>query len=307
MPSSKEERPMYDAIVIGAGPAGLSGALILARCRRRVLVFDSGRYRNYAVGAMHGFLSRDGVPPAELRRIGREQLQPYGVEIRETTVTGARRSGNHFELTVADGERVTCRKLLLATGLVDQLPEVPGVGEMYGKSVHHCPYCDGWECRDQPIGIYARECSGIEMSLRLRTWTNDIILFTDGPAGISAEDAARLERNGIRVREEKIARLEGTNGMLERIAFVNGGGVERSALFLKTRQEQGSSIAKQLRCAVTAEHGVETAGKHEETHTKGVFVAGDSSKDVLLAIMAAAEGADAAFGINCELQEEDIL
>lgn len=298
---------MYDAIVIGAGPAGLSGALILARCRRRVLVFDSGRYRNYAVGAMHGFLSRDGVPPAELRRIGREQLQPYGVEIRETTVTGARRSGNHFELTVADGERVTCRKLLLATGLVDQLPEVPGVGEMYGKSVHHCPYCDGWECRDQPIGIYARECSGIEMSLRLRTWTNDIILFTDGPAGISAEDAARLERNGIRVREEKIARLEGTNGMLERITFVNGGGVERSALFLKTRQEQGSSIAKQLRCAVTAEHGVETAGKHEETHTKGVFVAGDSSKDVLLAIMAAAEGADAAFGINCELQEEDIL
>lgn len=298
---------MYDAIVIGAGPAGLSGALILARCRRSVLVFDSGRYRNYAAGAMHGFLSRDGIAPAELRRIGREQLQPYGVEIRETTVTGAHRVGRHFELTVAGGERVTCRKLLLATGLVDRLPDVPGVGEMYGKSVHHCPYCDGWEWRDQPIGVYARECSGVEMSLRLRTWTNDLILFTDGPSRIPAEDAARLERNGIKVREEKIARLEGTNGMLERIAFVGGGGVERGALFLKTKQDQGSSIAEQLRCEVTAEHGVETAGRHEETHTKGVFVAGDASKDVLLAIMAAAEGADAAFGINCELQEEDIL
>ncbi|WP_438025980.1 NAD(P)/FAD-dependent oxidoreductase [Sorangium sp. So ce233] len=306
MPTRKEDLPGYDVIVVGGGPAGLSAALILGRCRRRVLVCDSGQYRNYAAHEMHGFLSRDGIAPSELRRIGREQLQPYGVEIREVTVADVRREENRFEVTLEGGERLVCRKLLLATGLVDRLPELPGLAAMYGKSVHHCPYCEGWEVRDQPIGVYGQGCTGISMALNMKTWSDDVVLFTDGPASIPKAEARRLERHGVGVREERIARLEGRDGMLERVVFEDGSSVERRALFLKTTLEQGSDLAKKLRCKVTDAHGVETADKHEETTCEGVFVAGDASRDVLLAIMAAAEGADAAFGINCALQEEDL-
>ncbi|KYF67588.1 NAD(P)/FAD-dependent oxidoreductase [Sorangium cellulosum] len=306
MSTRKEDLPGYDVIIVGGGPAGLSAALILGRCRRRVLVCDSGRYRNHAAHEMHGFLSRDGIAPSELRRIGREQLQPYGVEIREVTVAEVRREDRRFELTLEGGERLVCRKLLLATGLVDRLPDLPGLAAMYGKSVHHCPYCEGWEVRDQPIGVYGQGCTGISLAVNMKTWSDDVVLFTDGPAGIQKAEAQRLERHGVGVREARIARLEGRDGMLERVVFEDGSAVERRALFLKTTLEQGSDLARKLRCKVTDARGVETADKHEETTCEGVFVAGDASKDVLLAIMAAAEGADAAFGINCALQEEDL-
>ncbi|WP_437675659.1 NAD(P)/FAD-dependent oxidoreductase [Sorangium sp. So ce131] len=306
MPPSRVDLLRYDVIIVGAGTAGLSAALILGRCRRRVLVCNSGRYRNDAAQIMHGFLSRDGIPPAELRRIGREQLAPYDVEIRDVTVVDVRAAARHFEVTLEGGERLACRKLLLATGLVDRLPEISGLPEMYGKSVHHCPYCDGWEARDRPIGVYGQGCTGVALALTMKTWSKDVVLFSDGPASLPEADAARLARHEIAVREERIARLEGKDGMLERVVFTDGSAVERSVLFVKTKQEQGSDLARKLRCKVTDERGVEPAYKHEETTVDGVFVAGDASKDVLLAIMAAAEGADAAFGINCALQEEDL-
>ncbi|WP_437589635.1 NAD(P)/FAD-dependent oxidoreductase [Sorangium sp. So ce1000] len=306
MSARDEDISGYDAIIVGGGPAGLSAALILGRCRRRVLVCDSGQYRNHAARGVHGFLSRDGIAPSELRRIAREQLAPYGVEIREAAVTDVRRGPGRFEVTLEGGERLRCRKLLLATGLVDRLPELPGLAAMYGKSVHHCPYCDGWEARDQPIGVYGQGCSGVSLAVNMKTWSDDVVLFTDGPASLSRSDADRLARHGIGVREERIARLEGRGGMLERVVLTDGSAVERRSLFLKAKQEQGADLAERLRCAVTEERGVETVAEHEETTREGVFVAGDASKEVLLAIVAAAEGAAAAFGINCALQEEDL-
>lgn len=307
MATQDEGLPRYDVIIVGAGPAGLSAALILGRCRRRVLVCDSGQYRNAAAQAMHGFLTRDGIAPSELRRIGREQLAPYGVELREVTVTGVRAGAQRFEVSLEGGERLVCRKLLLTTGLVDRLPELAGLREMYGKSVHHCPYCDGWEARDQPIGVYGQGSSGVQLALTMKTWSDDVILFTDGPALLGEAEEARLARHGVAVCQERIVRLEGEDGWLSRVVLADGSAVERRSLFLKTRQEQRADLAAQLRCAVTEERGVETAQKHEETTTAGVFVAVDASKDVLLAIVAAAEGANAAFGINGALQEEDLV
>lgn len=296
---------MRDVIIIGGGPAGLSAALVLGRCRRRVLLCDSGRYRNEATHAVHGFLTRDGTPPAELRQIAREQLKPYNVEILDMGVADARRDGSAFEVTLVSGERLRARKLLLATGLVDLLPDIPGLNELYGTSVFHCPYCDAWEVRDKPIAVLSNGGEGFKLATTLRVWSDDVILFTNGMCEFEKADAEALARLKIGVRHERVERLEGKDGVLQRIVFEDGATLARRALFLKTKQVQRSDLAKKLRVPVSEEKGIEKGDKHEETYVNGVFVAGDASKDLLMAIVAASEGAQAAFGINCELQLED--
>lgn len=299
------EPHMYDAIIVGGGPAGLSAALVLGRCRRKVLLCDSGRYRNEASWAVHGFLSRDGIPPGELRRIAREQLAPYAVEVRAVQVTDARRDGGHFEVTLAGKERVMGRKIILATGLVDVLPDIPGLRALYGKSIHHCPYCDGWEHRDKPIAVYGPGTAAVRLAFAMRTWSSDIAVCTGGPAGLPETDLYRLDRHGMILHEDRIARLEGHDGRLTRIVFEGGVSIARSALFLWTEKTQRSDLAAKLGCVVHPKKGIRSAGKYDETHVKGVFVAGDASKDLMLAIVAASEGATAAYGVNCELQEEE--
>jgi thioredoxin reductase len=239
---------MYDVIIIGAGPAGLSAALVLGRCRRRVLVCDTGKPRNAASHAMHGFLSRDGMPPKEFLRISREQLQCYEtVELRDIEVIAAECRDSRFHVTLADGATLETRKLLIATGVRDNLPEIPGFPELYGKSVFHCPYCDGWEVRDRPLAIYGRGDRGLGLSLELTGWSRDLVLCTDGPSEIAADDLARLDRNGIRVREDRVTRLEGTDH-LERIVFASGPPLDRHALFFTTGQAQHSGLVSSLGC-----------------------------------------------------------
>ena len=166
-------------IIVGGGPAGLSAALMLGRCRRRVLVLDSGRYRNYATEAMHGFLTRDGTHPAEIRRLAREELKKYGIEIHCATATHARPDAGGFIVDLAEGGPCRSRKLILATGVVDKLPPVEGIDEFYGKSVHHCPYCDAWEHQDQPMAVYGKGKPGRGLAMSLKTWTHDVTLCTD--------------------------------------------------------------------------------------------------------------------------------
>ena len=195
---------MYDVIVVGAGPAGLSAALVLGRCRRRVLVCDTGRPRNAASQRMHGYLTRDGIPPREFLRIAREQLEQYDtVELRDAEVVAAECVDGRFSVTLPDDERLVARKLLIATGVVDHVPEIPGFHELYGRSVFHCPYYDGWEVRDRPLAVYGRGARGFGLSLELTGWSRDLVLCTDGPSEIDAEGHLTLERNGIRVREER--------------------------------------------------------------------------------------------------------
>jgi len=297
---------MYDVVVVGAGPAGLSAALILGRSRRRVLVFDTGRPRNAASQAMHGFLTRDGMPPAEFLRTAREQLRQYDtVEIRDVEVVAAECRGDSlFHVSLADGSEFECRKLLIATGVADNLPEIPGFRELYGRSVFHCPYCDGWEVRDRPIAIYGRGARGLGLSLELTGWSRDLVLCTDGPAEIDDHGLARLSRAGIRLREDRIVRLDGA-GELERIVFASGDPLPRHALFFTTGQTQQSQLALALGCDFT-EKGTVRTGKYETTHLRGLYVAGDASRAVQWVVVAAAEGAEAAFAINTDLLEEDL-
>jgi thioredoxin reductase len=289
---------------VGGGPAGLSAALVLGRCRRRVLLLDDGQYRNYAARAMHGFLTRDGIDPAELRRIGCDQLAGYGVEYRRQHATGARRSGAGFEVALEGGAPEACRKLLIATGVVDRLPAVEGAEALYGIGIHHCPYCDGWEHRDEPLAAYGKARNGAALAMALKTWSPNVVLCTDGASGLKTPDAERLARHGIPVREQRIRRLEGGPEGLERVVFENGEVLLRRAMFFTTGQRQRCDLAEQLGCLFTRKGAVHT-GKLEGTNVPGLFVAGDASKDVQLAIVAAAEGAKAAVAINTALQEED--
>lgn len=287
---------MYDVIVVGGGPAGLSAALVLGRCRRNVLVCDDGRYRNEASRGVHGFLSRDGIHPSELRRIGREQMSRYDVDYRIGCVVDARRRDAVFELTMEDGTGLACRRLLLATGVKDRIPSIPGIERFWGCSVFHCPYCDGWEMREKPLAAYGRGSAGAGLALALRTWTPDVVLLTDGPPALR-EDAARLSEHGIPVRTGRVARLEGAGGFLEQIVFDDGSTLARSGIFVSTGQSQRSDLAEKLGCAFTRKGAVRT-GRLEGTNVSGLYVVGDASKDVQLAIVAAAEGVKAAIAIN---------
>ncbi len=298
---------IYDVIIVGAGPAGLNAALILGRCRRTVLVCDNGRPRNAASRALHGYLTRDGIDPREFRAIGREELSAYQtVELRDVAATDAQcEPSGQFHVTLADGAVVRARKLLVATGVCDNLPEIPGIQEMYGRSVFHCPYCDGWEIRDQPIAVYGKGPRGVGLALELTVWSRDLVLCSDGPAEIEDDDRGRLARNGIALREERVVALDGRDGLLERVRFSAGEPLLRRAMFFTAGQFQRSELAIRLGCEFNDKGTVRT-GKYESTHLPGLYVAGDASRAVQWVIVAAAEGAEAAFAINTDLIKEDL-
>ena len=251
--TSETPRVTYDCIVVGAGPAGLSAALMLGRCRRHVLVCDTGEPRNARSSGIHAYLTRDGTPPGELLDLARREVQRYpSVEFRQVEILDATRSPDGFRVVGADGRQLSSRKLLLATGVEDELPEIDGLHSLYGTSVHHCPYCDGWEWRDQPVAIWGRGEQGLSLALGLTAWTDDLVLCTDGPSGLSAEELEQLGREGIEVREERVLRLEGHEGKLEQIVFGSGESLARQALFVCAGQHQRSALAQKLGCRFTS-------------------------------------------------------
>jgi thioredoxin reductase len=300
------DNSLFDVIIIGAGPAGLNGALVLGRCRRRVLLCDAGHPRNAASHALHNYLTRDGIDPAEFLRLGREELTSYEtVKLVQTEVTDARCLEEGFEVTLSNGARAVARKLLIATGVVDEIPKLEGVDSLYGRSVFHCPYCDGWEVRDQPLAVYGKGENGLGLTLELVLWSRDLVLCTDGPSELSAEDLARLAKHNIPVREERILRLQENDGVLDRIVFVDGEAIQRRAMFFSTGQHQASELPKKLGCELT-EQGCVATGEYEATNVRGLYVAGDASRLVQFVIVAASEGAQAAVAINKELMKEDL-
>jgi thioredoxin reductase len=221
-------------------------------------------------------------------------------------VTSANCQDGTFVTTLEDGEQLRSRKLLIATGVRDNVPDLEGITELYGRSVFHCPYCDGWEIRDQPIAIYGHGERGYGLSLDLTPWSRDLVLCTDGPCNLEEAKVERLRRNGIAIREERIARLEGDDGILRRIVFQNGDALDRRAMFFTTGPSQQSELATGLGCSIN-EKGTVMTGKYETTHLGGLFVAGDASRAVQWVVVAAAEGAEAAFAINTDLIKEDLL
>ena len=298
-------RASYDCIIVGAGPAGLSAALMLGRCRRSVLLCDIGDPRNVRSSGLHNYLTRDGFAPGEFLALGHQDVEHYpSVEFRAVEVLDASASSNGFKVVCADGRQLFARKLLLATGVVDELPDLEGLAPLYGASVHHCPYCDGWEWRDQPVAVYGSGEEGLALALGLTVWTDDLVLCTDGPHRLSGEDLDQLRAHNIEVREDRVRRLEGTGAQLERIVFDNGA-LARRALFVCSGQHQRSGLAGKLGARFTTKGAVNT-GTCEATDVPGLYVAGDSSKEAQFVIVAAAEGAEAGMAINKALLKEDV-
>jgi thioredoxin reductase len=296
-----DEIDLFDVIIVGAGPAGLSAGLVLGRCRRRVVIVDSGRPRHYAARQVHNFIGHDGINPMSLRDLGRREVEAYGVAVLDGEVEKAwREADSRFGVLLA-GRSLTSRKLLLATGVRDVLPDVPGIREFYGRGVFHCPYCDAYEHRDQSLVAFGSGEAAVGLALSLCTWSPQVAACTHGGV-VSSDHRRRLERHGIRLVEWRVSRLEGDD-QLRAIVFENGERLHCSALFFNTDKLQRSDLPQQLGCHLDDDQ-VQT-GRKQRTNVPGLYLAGDADGDVQFAIVAAAEGATAGVAINRELQDED--
>ena len=292
----------YDVIIVGGGPAGLSAALVLGRCRRRVLVCDAGQPRNLRSQGLHGYLTRDGIAPATFLALAREELRNYDIVPRQTTAIDIVPAGDGFEVVVEGGERLRTLAVLIASGVTDTLPDIPGLAECYGISVHHCPYCDGWEVRDKTIAVLgAGTASPAALALSLTTWSAQIVVCSNGRARIQAAHRQQLAVRQVIVRDGRIARVDHHDGQVRQLVFEDGGTQACDAIFFAAPQSQQCELARRIGCEFNRKGTVKTdlSGK---TCVAGIYVAGDASRDVQFVVVAAAEGAKAGVAINKALQ-----
>ncbi len=300
----------HEVIIVGGGPSGLSAALVLARSRRQALLTDPATPSIHPPPHVGGFFTRDGTHPKELLRLGREELAAYGcVTLRDGEVTGVSRIGERFHVSVkGEAQPLQCRRLLLATGVVDELPPLAGIEPLWGTSVFVCPICNGWEVRDRPLAVYGTDQAGAELAVEMLAWSRDVVLCTHGSADAPAGLLEKLRRNGVRVVEAPITRLQGKDGKLECIHFAGGEPpLPREALFFSAGQHQQTGLPKSLGCTFAGDGTVRRQGLCEATNIPGLYVTGNASAcgGTQLAIVAAGEGAEVAHAIHCGLAEED--
>lgn len=302
---------MYDVAIVGGGPAGLNAALMLGRARRRALLCDSGRPRNSVSHAMHGFLSRDGADPAEMRRLGRQQLKQYDtVEVQDAEVAAVGREGDGFVLSLVGGRRLTARRVLLAAGMRDELPSIQGLTELWGRGTYPCPYCDGWEVRDQPLFALGSGIAGVQFGLLLSKWSDDVMLCTDGDTPIDEGTRGLLGSRGVQLREDQIVRVEGA-GERVRVVFATGEEIDRRALFVHPTLRQATELPAQLGCEMTEDGAIQVSA-FGQSSVPGVYAAGDAARPEGLpfpaaqVIVAAAQGATAAIALDRDLLLEDL-
>jgi thioredoxin reductase len=310
--STNDANSAWDCIVVGGGAAGLSAALVLGRARRHTLVIDAGMQSNRPAEGIGGLLGHDRRPPGELYRLGRAELEAYpSVEVREGVVTaGERIEDGAFRLELADGQAEHARRVLLATGMDYRPPSIPGLDELWGRSVFHCPFCHGWEVRDQPLAALADGERGLHAGLLLRGWSDDVVLLTDGPSSLGASDLERLAAGGVTVDQRRVAELVAEDGELAAIAFADGSRLARRGLLVPATLHQRSDLAVRL----GAELAPSTALAHDPVQTDdmlraslpGVFAAGDVTAHFPQVAGAIAAGSMAAAIIVQSLLAEDV-
>ncbi|HEU0337607.1 MAG TPA: NAD(P)/FAD-dependent oxidoreductase [Gaiellaceae bacterium] len=292
----------YDVVVVGGGAAGLSAALVLGRARRRVAVVDAGTPRNAPASHMQGFLSRDGMPPGDLLAAGRAEARGYGVELVEERVVEV---ASGFKLRLAGGRSLAARRLLLATGAVDELPDIPGARERWGRDFLHCPYCHGWEVRDRPIGVLGTSTGSAEHAHLLRQWSNDVVFFAH-TCPVGADERASLAARGIEIVEGLVARFSVVDDRLHAVQLADGRLVPRAAVFMRpTLRAHDGGLVASLGCEVD-EGGFVRVDATGRTSVPGVWAAGNACNARAQVITAAGEGSTAAIAINTDLVEEEV-
>jgi thioredoxin reductase len=303
------ELATYDVVVIGGGAAGLGGALMLGRSRRSVLVIDAGEPRNAPAAGVHGFLTRDGVSPAALLEAGRAEVRGYGARVLDGRVVSAEPVDGGFIVTLEDGGRVGARRLLVTTGLVDELPDVPGVRERWGREVLHCPYCHGWEVRDQPIGVLASGPTAMHQALLFRQLSEDVTLFVHTAPQPTEEEAEQLAARGVTVVEGEVSSLEVVEDRLTGVRMRSGEFVPRRAVVVGPRFAARAGMLAGLGLeATTHPSGM---GEHIEadptglTTVPGVWVAGNVTNPTAQVLASANAGVMAGAAINADLIAED--
>ena len=298
----------WECVVVGGGAAGLSAALVLGRARRRTLLIDAGGQSNRAAHGIGGLLGFDGVPPAELYARGRRELERYpSVEVRDGEVRAAA-AGDGITLDLADGAGVHTRRLLLATGMRYDYPDLPGLAPLWGRSVFHCPFCHGWEFRDQPLAVLAQGERAVHMATLLRGWSDDVVLLTGGPADLSDDDRARLDIAGIPIDERKVRELDSAAGELHAVVFDDGARLPRSALLVAAELRQRSGLAAQVGVKLVATGPVSPEAVDVDplyrTSVPGVFAAGDVCAQMPQIAAAVAAGSAAAVSVMASITEE---
>ncbi len=296
------ESPSYDVVVVGGGAAGLSAALVLGRARRRIVVIDAGAPRNAAAAHMHGFLSRDGMTPRDLLAAGRAEVLGYGVELLEDRVDSI---DVGFSVRLASGDVLKARRILLATGIRDELPEISGVRERWGRDLLHCPYCHGWEVRDQPIGVLGTVPGSVQHAQLLRQWSDDVAFFVH-TYDLTATEHAQLDAREIQIVRGDVARLVVEDDRLSGVELADGRVIARTAVFIRPHNRpHADGILAGLGCAVD-DDGFAIVDASGLTSTIGVWAAGNVVDPRAQVITAAGAASAAAIAINADLIAEDV-
>jgi len=295
---------MWDCVIVGAGPAGLNAALVLGRARRRVVVFDDARPRNYATHEMHGVLGHDGLDPAELRARGRAELAGYRVEVVSADVRDAAVLDGVVRVTSARGTD-TARTVLLATGMLDEVPDIPGFADVWGISAHTCPYCDGFEHRDERLAVLGSGTRGEHLAVLLRQWSDDVVLLSNGPHDLHPDQLARVHALGVPIIEAPVVALDGDDhGRLRRVRLANGDRLDRDALFFFVGWRPRNDLARRLACGLRDDGSI-LVDSGQATTVDRVYAAGNCADPRALVPAAAGSGVTAAVAINARLSFED--
>jgi thioredoxin reductase len=293
----------FDVAVVGGGAAGLSAALVLGRARRDVIVIDGGNPRNAPAAHMQGFISRDGMSPAALLEAARTEVEGYGVGVAADEVVEIEAG---FALSLASGRRVHARRLVVATGAGDEIPEIAGARERWGRDFLHCPYCHGWEVRDQPLGVLGTGPHSVEYAHLLRQWSDDIIFFAHTQA-VTREEHAGLEARGVTVLAGRVTEFAVVDDRLDAVHLDDGRAIPRRAVFMRpSLHPRGTHLVVPLGVDVDAEGGFIRVDSNGQTTARGVWAVGNVANPRAQVITAAGEGSAAAIAINNDLVRKEI-